>query len=112
MNYDKYPDNWKDTIRPEILKRDKYKCQHCGLKHRQSYIFPQNSKPIAVTDAEAREAKRYGEKAWKVFLNVCHIDQNTQNNDFQNLVSLCPKCHLHMDKAYNQIKKIAKIKKN
>jgi len=54
---------WLD-IRKQILKRDNYHCQDCDM--------PQN------------EVYR---------LDVHHNDGNADNNDFTNLVTLCPSCH-------------------
>lgn len=56
---------YKDFNRDLIHKRDKYKCQECGLK------------------AEAQ----------RISLPIHHIDFNKQNSDPNNLITLCTSCH-------------------
>lgn len=104
-NRENYPENWEDTIRPDILKRDNYTCKGCGAKHRQSYIFLPKGKKIAVTDEEMKEAKANGERAYKVFLQVAHKDQDPGNNNYKNLISFCKACHLKFDRSHNALKK-------
>lgn len=107
-NKENYHPNWNDIIRPEILKRDKYKCQNCGLKHRGIYLVVENDKTIEIDKEEYIEALRNNEKVKKVFLQVAHLDHNPKNNKYENLKSLCPKCHLSNDRVQNQIKRISK----
>lgn len=104
-----YPENWEDEIRPKVLERDKFRCQQCGIKHRKSYIFPKNGVPISVTDEEMKEAKKYGEKAYKVFLQIAHLDGNPSNNEMSNLLALCPKDHLNYDRKRNNLSKKVKF---
>ena len=54
---------WRE-LRKLIYKRDGYKCQECGKK------------------ANGRRS-----------LHAHHIDFDPKNNDFLNLITLCPSCH-------------------
>lgn len=109
-NKHKYSDSWNDTIRPEVLKRDKYQCKVCGVRHRKSYVFRKNGSYFLVPDNEIKEWKEYGDKCYKVFLQVAHLDQNPSNNNYSNLRSMCPKCHLNFDRKFNNLKRISKVK--
>lgn len=104
-NRENYPENWEDTIRPDILKRDNYTCKGCGAKHRKSYIFHKNGKRTSIHEDEIQEAKEAGEKAYKVFLQIAHKDQNPSNNNYNNLIAFCRKCHLNFDRSCNNLKK-------
>ncbi len=106
-NKHKYPENWTDEVRPAILKRDGYKCQHCNIKHRTYLFIDQNNKRIMVNRAEHEELKAGGYKTYRVFLQVAHIDNDPSNNDFVNLLSLCPACHHNQDKHWKALMRIA-----
>ena len=111
-NREKYHPNWEDIIRPEILKRDQYKCQNCGLEHRGLYLVDEKGKHIKIDKEEYIEALRNNEKTKKIFLQVAHLDHNPKNNNYENLKSLCPKCHLDYDRIQNQIKRKCNLTKN
>ena len=68
--YEPY-ENW-DNIRPMILERDEHRCQLCGCT--RSFFFINES------------------------LNVHHIDHNSRNNNFNNLITLCIYCHKKVHK--------------
>lgn len=109
-NRERYPPEWYDTIRPSILKRDKYTCQKCGLKHRKTYVFIANEKPFIIPKNEVQEWQNDYSKVYTVFLQVAHLDHNEKNNDPLNLLSLCPGCHLNYDRKNNSIRRKAKFK--
>lgn len=109
-NKNNYPENWDDTIRPNILKRDGYKCVICSAEHRKSYVFNKDGSKFVIPDNEIKEWKAYGDKAYKVFLQVAHLDQNPENNEDYNLSSMCPKCHLNYDRKFNNLKRVTKYK--
>ena len=61
------------------LERDNYQCQHCGMSREQHFILFNKS------------------------LTVDHIDKNginskEKNNDLDNLMTLCFRCHARKDK--------------
>ena len=105
-----YPENWHDTIRPAILKRDKYQCVVCLVKHRKTYVFPKEGGHFLIPENEIEDWVSYGDKAYKIFLQVAHLDQDPTNNDYSNLRSMCPKCHLNFDREFNSLKRITKYK--
>ena len=108
-NKHKYSEDWIDTIRPAVLKKDKYVCKICGVRHRKSYVFNKDGSYFEIPENEIKEWKEYGDKAYKVFLQVAHLDQNPSNNKESNLLSMCPKCHLNYDRKFNNLKRIGKL---
>lgn len=110
-NKDLYPENWVDTIRPAILKRDNYKCTTCGIKHRSYVLVDSNMNRTLIDKAEHDEYKTYGANCYRIFLQVCHIDHNKSNCNYSNLVTKCPTCHNLMDREHKRIIRLAGKKK-
>ena len=106
-----YPENWVDTIRPDILKRGKYKCATCDIKHRSYVLVDSNCNRTVIDKSEHDEYKTYGAKTYRVFLQVCHIDNDKSNCEYSNLVAKCPTCHNLMDKEYKRMLRLAEKKK-
>jgi hypothetical protein len=63
LSCEKYPVEWKETLRRSIRERDNYICQICN--------------------------KQQGDKAH----DVHHIDYNKKNCNPENLITLCVVCH-------------------
>ncbi len=99
-NSRKYPENWKDEIRPRILKRDNFKCTQCKVKHRSYVFIDQSNKTIIINREEHEELKREGLRTYRVYLQVAHLDNDTANNSDTNLKAMCPKCHNEYDKQW------------
>lgn len=66
------------TIRAEVLTRDAYTCQKCGLKVRDNDRVRGSAPDVA---------------------NVHHIIpyRETKDNSLSNLVTLCPSCHMKIE---------------
>jgi 5-methylcytosine-specific restriction endonuclease McrA len=98
IDYKNYPVDWKDIIRPDILKRDNYKCKHCGLSNRTLFVR-EGGKRIVIDDSFMHNyylALKY--KISKVVLTIAHLDGNRENNEYINLAALCQSCHLYHDR--------------
>lgn len=74
-----YPDNW-DEIRTATYQRAGYKCEHCGEQ------FTHTRKAV-------HDRNKNGDP---IILTVHHLDGDTTNNDWTNLLSACQRCHLHI----------------
>lgn len=111
MKRSDYSPDWQDIIRPAILKRDAYKCQHCGINHKQ--LVYKNSTGYVIVDSEFTRiwCMASNIKTFKIYLTVAHLDQNKMNNDPINLLSLCPKCHSKYDSSSRVLKRIMYKKK-
>lgn len=65
-----YPLTFNNKLKESIRERDNYACQICGLKEKNNLRI---NKPVN--------------------LPIHHIDYNKDNCSFDNLISLCCKCH-------------------
>lgn len=111
-NRHKYPENWEDTIRPDILKRDKYKCSDCNVYHRQTGYYEGDLWIPLLGEFEITWAKKKGFKVQKIHLQIAHLDQNPANNEYSNLLSKCPKHHLAFDNMFNTAKRLMRRKRS
>ena len=60
---------------------------------------------------EHDEYKAYGAKTYRIYLQVCHLDNNKSNCLADNLVSMCPPCHIKHDEKHRQLMRLANNKK-
>ena len=72
MDKKNYPANWQE-IASAIKEWAEWNCENCGHPH---------------------------DVAGGYVLTVHHIDGDTTNNNFNNLVALCQRCHLHIQAKY------------
>lgn len=97
MKKELYHQDWQDIIRPLTLKRDNYSCRICGIKHK-SRVYKLSKGGYKVLD-EFTEAWAIsnGKKVYTLYLVVAHLDQNKENNDMSNLMTMCPFHHAKYD---------------
>ena len=112
MNAANYPPDWK-AISRRIRARDGNECAcvgQCGdphetarceapngvliLRHRERPALWRRRPETCSGEGPAGFATR----AVRVVLTVAHLDHDTQNNDDSNLLSLCQRCHLRLDR--------------
>ena len=101
IDYKKYPDNWK-LLRHKILERAGDRCELCFApnlieiyrhkdlgewKYPYSISYIENYKPV------------------KIVLTIHHIDGDIKNNHESNLIALCQRCHLRLDRPLKRNKK-------
>jgi hypothetical protein len=82
--------------------RAQNQCEACGLANHSLYpasIRINTSFPLFENNHAALRS------GTKVLLTVAHLDGNTKNNDFRNLMCLCTHCHLNRDRNENNQKK-------
>jgi len=108
-NKKQYPENWADTIRPAILKRDGYKCRHCGLRHRSYIVWLTKDMYKYIDRDEVQDFIDDGFKAYQVFLQVAHINHNKSDCREDNLLTLCQPCHHMMDKTHKIVMRIGNL---
>lgn len=98
-----YPQEWFDTIRPAVLKRDGYKCTTCGIAHRATGYYDHKKIFIPCDEFMIAWAQKQGFKIQKIHLQVAHLNHKKDDCRTENLETKCPKCHLNYDRAFNQI---------
>lgn len=78
---EEYGFEFNNFLKEKIRERDEYKCKICGIKQRD--LIDSNNK--------------------KYSLIIHHINFNKKDNNINNLISLCRRCHirLHNGKKYN-----------
>lgn len=86
MKRAEYPDDW-DDIAFRIKCEAGWKCEKCGRQCR----FPGDS-----FDTHRRT------------LTVAHINHVTMDSRDENLVALCPKCHLEYDAYRKALQRLAR----
>lgn len=105
MQYKEYSPDWRDIIRPAILKRDNYKCKVCGINHKIRVYKNKAGKYVECDKFIEEWAKANGYKVFTLYLQVAHMDHNKQNNDPSNLVTLCPVHHAKNDAQHKSIQR-------
>ena len=100
INYKNYHPDWKDVIRPSILKRDNYRCRECGAPNRTRIIRQSEKEWLEVDPIIEREAKATGQKIIKIVLTVAHLNHLITDNRDENLKSLCQLHHLRLDSKH------------
>ena len=110
IDYSKYHPAWRDRIRPDILKRDNYKCLVCRLPQRSQGYRMESGQFVHCDEFELSYRARRGQKNITIFLAVAHLDHIIQNNDYTNLASMCQKCHNNHDQPNRIINRKIKTK--
>ena len=100
-----YTEDWSDTIRPAILKRDNYKCTKCKVKHRSRGYYDSSKKFIECDEHMISFASKMNIKLIRIILQVHHKNDNKKDNSVNNLVTLCPRCHMAEEKDLNVMKR-------
>jgi 5-methylcytosine-specific restriction endonuclease McrA len=108
MKKREYAEEWADTIRPAILKRDNYRCKHCKIKHRAIGYYDYKNEFCECDEFLQAYATKLNFKLIKVILQVHHLNGNKKDNRPENLKTLCPRCHMAEEKELNRLKKITK----
>lgn len=85
VDWSKYPDDWKQTAL-RIKEEAGWACEQCGRGCRR---------PGEAFDTHRRT------------LTVAHINHVESDCRDENLVALCPKCHLAYDAARKALQRLA-----
>lgn len=106
MDYSLYHPDWKDIIRPEILKRDQYKCKICKVKHKSRVYKSTNQGYVECDDFMEQWAVKQGKKVFTLYLQIAHLNHDKSNNEPSNLATLCPIHHARHDKEHKKFQRI------
>ena len=117
IDYSKYPLNWKNEIRPDILKRANHHCEICKIENYKVVLRGEwGGKEVYQDDdgniydasnSECIGSDYVGEvhptnKFVKVVLTIAHLDHNVENNNYSNLKALCQRCHNRHDVGFRK----------
>jgi hypothetical protein len=100
MDFKKYHPDWRDIIRPSILKRDNYRCVECGILHKARVYKTTRGQYRQVDEFEEAFLKNQGKRVFTLHLQVAHLNHDKENNEPDNLRTLCPFHHSKYDAAH------------
>jgi hypothetical protein len=112
-NLARYPANWLTEIRPAILKRARYRCEHegCGACHRSLGYWRHDrwvQLPRALHAAGVcgpcvlASAEGYELKVIRIVLTIAHLDHVPEHCDPSNLRAWCQRHHLAYDAEHHR----------
>lgn len=96
IDYKKYPKNWK-WISEQVRKDAGNKCELCFAPNGEVVVRPVNMKGFTRPWYFHPTFLSGKSKPVKIILTVHHIDFDKKNNERQNLIALCQRCHLRLD---------------
>jgi hypothetical protein len=91
-----YPPNWETEVRPRILARDGKKCRCCGLGN---HLWGYRDAGGRFHSLPKGMPAPPGFKAFRILLNVVHLDHARTNHSDDNLGLMCQRCHVRYDKG-------------
>jgi len=108
IDYKNYPPNWKDEIRPAVLKAAGYKCEFCGIKQRAKGYRKANGEFVECDEFMINWAKKNNIKVITIHLAVMHMDHDVKNCSMSNLRAGCQQCHNRYDAPFRRLNRISK----
>jgi len=94
-NYKNYAANWK-WLSKQIISDAGNKCELCYAPNGKFVVRnPDCEYPWEL--AKSVVSKTSCSNLTKIVLTVHHIDADKKNNNKQNLIALCQRCHLRLD---------------
>lgn len=110
INYLRYHPDWKDIIRPKVLKKANYRCQVCGVPNRMVVLFNPDGSWIEVDDVVKKHIENTDEKPVRAILTVAHLNHLVIDNRDENLRAMCQIHHLAHDRSHKaDMKRFAKL---
>lgn len=116
------PDVWRE-LRSKVLARAEHECEcvgQCGHAHDGGRCSVPNRAVVYWTwtwHDRATQVKRWAwhhhvssahdgagrTAATKVVLTLAHLDQDPTHNDLANLLAMCQRCHLALDRGQHAV---------
>ncbi len=95
IDYSNYPRGWKKVVRPRILDRDGHKCRCCGLGN---HLWGYRDGGGKFHSLPRKKPAPSGFRAFRILLNVVHLDHALVNHGDDNLGLMRQRCHGRYDK--------------
>lgn len=111
-----YPANW-DQISRHVRAEALWRCEECEVADREvGYRWPDTGGEFRAVDAKhsvavfqcLKDLRGPNATFTRIVLTVHHIDGDPTNNERNNLVALCQRCHLQADARLRKQRKEAK----
>ena len=106
-----YSVDWRDIVRPNALRRFKYKCSDCGVSNRLSFTYDGNKRIILDDDWLLKLYISKGFKISKIALSVSHECHTPACINEDHLKPRCQKCHLVFDKHIHLLRRLQGVRK-
>ncbi|HEX8505505.1 MAG TPA: hypothetical protein VF630_09065 [Hymenobacter sp.] len=94
LDYKSYPPGWRKTVRPRILARDGHHCRCCGLSN---HLWGYRDAGGRFHSLPKGRKAPPGFRAFRILLNVVHLDHGLSNHSDGNLGLMCQQCHRRYD---------------
>lgn len=105
MNTSLYHPKWT-LIRRLIRKRASDTCEHCGIPQGTWQVKVVSVGPWGLESLFPHyPTSKPHYLRYRVWLAVAHLDQDRDNNAFDNLALLCPRCHFQHDRKANLMRR-------
>ncbi|AMJ65026.1 hypothetical protein [Hymenobacter sp. PAMC 26628] len=95
IDYSNYPKGWHKEVRPRILARDGHQCRCCGLGN---HLWGYRDAGGKFRSLPQRKPAPPGFRAFRILLNVVHLDHALVDHGDHNLGLMCQRCHARYDK--------------
>lgn len=96
----RYPPEWRDRIRPRILRRADHKCESCKVPNNALIMYDKSGAWLQMDDHMLAWANRNGHPVTRVTLTIAHVNQIVTDNRDDNLRAWCQKCHISHDAPF------------
>lgn len=94
INYRLYPKNWR-KISARVRDLAGNRCELCGAPNLTEVVRPTDGYRTWIPRCSPETD---GMRLVRIVLTVHHIDGNRSNNSKHNLIALCQRCHLRLDR--------------
>ena len=106
LNSKGYSVTWRDIVRPDILRRDNYKCSHCSVKNNVLFYNENGVRKLVDDNWLHSWAIKNNIKLSKVCLSISHSCHNSACINYSHLTTLCQACHLRYDKHHHLMSRL------
>ena len=98
MNKNVYPDKRRwDELKTACKERAGWQCE---------YVYP-NGKRCSMREDEIRKSQRRRGRPYVVHLHAAHLDNKDPSNPEPELVCLCPRHHMQMDRQVERRERLS-----
>lgn len=103
-NKHRYPLNWRQEIRPAILKRAGNRCEECGVPNYSIGVRDRYGQFWHIDEIHASDAPEQFEglgKVFRIILTIAHLNHVPEDCRPENLKAWCQRCHLTWDAKHH-----------